>query len=48
MVMEDEDNPTETPCKNLIDRIYNACFEHTGEQQLFDDMTAQLVARHPN
>lgn len=34
--------------ETLIDRIYNACFEHTGDQQLFDDMTALLVARHPN
>jgi phosphoserine phosphatase RsbU/P len=31
----------------LIDNIFDACFEHTGKQQLFDDMTAVVLARNP-
>ena len=34
--------------EKLIDKIYNACFEHAEKQQLFDDMTALVVARNPN
>lgn len=32
----------------LIDRIFNACFEHSKKQLLFDDMTALVVARKPD
>jgi len=34
--------------EKLIGKIYNACFEHAEKQQLFDDMTALVVARNPN
>lgn len=34
--------------EKLIDKIYNACFEHSEKQQLFDDMTALVVARNPD
>jgi len=31
----------------LIDRIFNACFKFSDKQQLFDDMTALVLARNP-
>jgi sigma-B regulation protein RsbU (phosphoserine phosphatase) len=31
----------------LIDRIFNACFKFSEKQQLFDDMTALVLARNP-
>jgi phosphoserine phosphatase RsbU/P len=31
----------------LIDRIFNACFDYSEKQQLFDDMTALVLARNP-
>ncbi len=31
----------------LIDRIFNACFAHSGNQVLSDDMTALVLARKP-
>jgi phosphoserine phosphatase RsbU/P len=31
----------------LIDQIFNACFKFSEKQQLFDDMTALVLARNP-
>lgn len=30
----------------LIDKIFNACFDHSEKQQLFDDMTALVLTRN--
>ncbi len=33
--------------EKLIDSIFNACFAHSGNQPLSDDMTALVLARNP-
>ena len=33
--------------EKLIDRIFSACFAHSGNQPLSDDMTALVLARNP-